>query len=85
MNIIGSFLLGIVMQLPTLSPNTRLLLATGVMGGFTTYSTFNFETLQYARQGAWAICAVYVVATFIGCILGGLAGLALGRAVAGAN
>ena len=33
------------------------------MGGFTTYSAFNQETLQYLQQGAWATAALYVAAT----------------------
>lgn len=56
-NVIGSLLLGIIMHfgLTTnlLSPTLRLTLATGVMGGFTTYSTFNYETLRYLQEGAW--------------------------------
>ena len=46
-NVIGSFLLGLLMPVgvatPLLSPTLRLALTTGVMGGFTTYSTFNSE------------------------------------------
>lgn len=53
-NVAGSFLLGLLMQLSFASdlfpPTRRLVLTTGVMGGFTTYSIFNYETLRlYAR------------------------------------
>ncbi|HET9209989.1 MAG TPA: CrcB family protein, partial [Thermoanaerobaculia bacterium] len=48
-NVIGSFLLGLILQVSLtttlISPTLRLALTTGVMGGFTTYSTFNYETL----------------------------------------
>jgi fluoride exporter len=44
-NVIGSFLLALLLQVPltaeSLPPTLRLALTTGVMGGFTTYSTFN--------------------------------------------
>jgi len=53
-NVIGSFLLGVIMQAggdtSPLSPTTRLVLGTGVMGGFTTYSAFNYETLRYVQD-----------------------------------
>ena len=46
-NVIGSFLLGVIMQAgldtTVLSPTARVVLGTGVMGGFTTYSTFNYD------------------------------------------
>src|SRR3954452_24123423 len=61
-NVLGSCLLGLIMQVPLppalLPPTLRLALTTGVMGGFTTYSTFTYETLQYLQQNDWlAACA----------------------------
>ena len=83
-NVGGSFLLGFLMHICTrLSPELRLALTTGVMGGFTTYSTFNYETTQYFREGAWAVGAVNVAATVIGCLAAGLLGLALARLIFG--
>jgi CrcB protein len=82
-NAIGSFLLGLLMQVgiatPILSPTLRLTLTTGVMGGFTTYSTFNYETIRYAQDGSWPVALANVLATFVGCLVAGLAGVALGR------
>jgi CrcB protein len=84
-NVIGSFLLGVVMQAggdaSPLSPTARLVLGTGVMGGFTTYSAFNYETLQYLQQGAWATAGLYVAATLLGCLGAGAVGLAVARAL----
>ena len=78
-NVSGSFLLGIVMHVGVttrlLSPNLRLALASGVLGGFTTYSTFNYETLQYLREGAVALGLANVLVTVAGCLLAGLAGV----------
>jgi len=82
-NLIGSLLLGVVMHLglttQTISPELRLVLGTGVLGGFTTYSTFNYETLQYLEEGAWLLGALNVAATLLLCLLGGVCGVACAR------
>lgn len=80
-NVVGSFLLGAVMHVGLttnlISPELRLMLTTGVMGGFTTYSTFNYETMEYLRQGDFSLAAVNVAATLFLCLLAGALGLAL--------
>src|SRR6476469_6128656 len=77
----GSFLIAFIMQTSAatelISPDVRLMLTTGVMGGFTTYSTFNYETTNYFRAGAWGLGVVNAGATFFGCLAAGMAGLAL--------
>ena len=82
-NLIGSFLLGAIMHVALttnwIAPALRLALTTGIMGGFTTYSTFNYETLQYLRQEAWGLVAWNLGATVVGCLAAGMAGLALAR------
>ncbi len=79
-NLAGSFLLGLLMGMaPLFSADVRLMLTTGVMGGFTTYSTFNYETTNYFRDGAWLLGATNIAATLAGCLVAGLAGLALAR------
>ena len=86
-NVLGSFLLGLLMQVglatPLLSPTLRLTLTTGVMGGFTTYSTFNYETIRYAQDGSWPVALGNILATLLGCLVAGLAGVALGRWIFG--
>jgi fluoride exporter len=86
-NVAGSFLLGALMHLGlttnVMSPTLRLVLTTGVMGGFTTYSTFNYETIEYLREGALTLAALNVGATLLLCLLGGALGLAAGRWLAG--
>jgi len=86
-NVTGSFLLGGLMHLALttglFSPTLRVALTTGVLGGFTTYSTFNYETLQYLRGGAWAIGIANIVVTVAACLAAGVGGLALAQWWAG--
>lgn len=82
-NGVGSFLLAAVMyagiESATISPTMRVVLGTGVMGGFTTYSTFSFETMKYLQDGAWAIAALYILGTVVGCLVACMAGWASAR------
>jgi CrcB protein len=86
-NVLGSFAVGLLMQVgvatPVLSPTLRLALTTGVMGGFTTYSAFNYETVRYFQDGAWRLALGNVTATLLACLLAGFAGVALGRSLFG--
>lgn len=86
-NVLGSFLLGALMHVfltTTLYPQgMRLFLTTGVLGGFTTYSTFNYETIEYLRRGAWSTAGLYLGATILVCLAAGAAGILAARAVAG--
>jgi fluoride exporter len=86
-NVIGSCLLGAIMHVglntTLLSPGARLVLGTGVMGGFTTYSTFNYETLQYLQEGAWGLAGLNVFATLVTCLIAGALGVAAARLVVG--
>jgi len=83
-NLIGSFLLGLLMQVglgsDVMTPTTRLALTTGVMGGFTTYSTFSYETLRLLQEGAWLYATLNILATFAGCLAASVLGYLLGRA-----
>ena len=78
-NIIGSALLGAILASGRMSAEARLLLGTGVMGGFTTYSTFNAEVLQRLQAGEPAKAALYFAATAALCLLGAWAGFWLAR------
>ena len=86
-NTIGSFALGVIFVLAAdrswLGGDLRLLLGTGVMGGFTTYSTFNLESLSLMEHGAWGRAALYMGATVIACLAAGALGLWLARSVRG--
>jgi len=86
-NIAGSFLLGVVMETvgdrQVVGVPWRLVLGTGVMGGFTTYSSFNLETLRLAEQGAWGRAGLYLGLTVLACLLAGLGGIFLARSIRG--
>ena len=63
-NVSGSFLLGIVFALLTAraswSPNWRYLLLIGFIGGYTTFSSFEFETLRMIQDGQTGLGLLYV-------------------------
>jgi CrcB protein len=82
-NVLGSFLIGVVQQVglsTLLIPETlRLVLAVGIMGGFTTYSSFSYETIRLLEAGSWMAATLYVVLTTALCLACCVAGLSLGR------
>lgn len=88
-NLAGSFLISVVMVLavstPYVGPSLRLTLTTGFMGGLTTYSSFNHETLRYFDERAWGMGALYMLVTGGGCLLAGALGLVVARRFAGAG
>ncbi|WP_232631485.1 fluoride efflux transporter CrcB [Methylobacterium sp. Leaf118] len=75
-NVAGSVLMGIVtgwMALRGGTPQARLFLATGVLGGFTTFSTFSLETVTLIERGEGGAALAYVLAS----LLAGIGGLVL--------
>lgn len=86
-NVLGSFLIGLVMHVgletTLLSPSARIFLTTGVLGGLTTYSTFNYETLSLAADGDWQLAIANLAITVVACLVAGALGLASGRALVG--
>lgn len=80
-NITGSFAIGLlatllVRWLP--HPNVRLLLITGLLGGYTTYSTFAFDSLTLWERGEQAASLVYMISTLVA----GFVAVSLGAALA---
>jgi CrcB protein len=86
-NVLDSFLIGLVQQVALestlISETARLALAVGVLGGFTTYSSFSYETVRLAGTGAWPAAALNVVATTALCLVGCVLGLGAGRLLLG--
>ena len=86
-NVAGSFLLSGIMHVALttnlIAPTVRLAVASGVLGGFTTYSSFNYETLACLRDGAWRLGLANIAATLFLCLAAGVAGLAAARWIVG--
>jgi CrcB protein len=81
-NLVGSFLLGAVAQAAlrgAMSQELRVVVATGILGGFTTYSSFSQEMLGGLQRGAWGWSLLYAVLTLTGGLAAGAAGTWLGR------
>lgn len=68
-NVLGCLVAGMLMALGNrhsfLSPGLRLLLFTGILGGFTTFSAFGVETVHLLQQNDFSTAGIYVIATLI--------------------
>lgn len=88
-NILGSLLIGVLavvlVERFELHPAWRLALVVGVLGGFTTFSTFSLEVVHMLDSGVWARALGYMGVSLAGCILAAAAGLYGARAVLGAG
>ena len=82
-NIIGCLVIGIIYGLSLrfiwLTPEWRLLLATGFCGGFTTFSAFALENVQLLQQSNYSTFALYSISSFVLGLLAVFAGLSLTR------
>jgi fluoride exporter len=82
-NSLGSFLIVIIMYLGAergvIPPDVRVVLTTGIMGGFTTYSTFNYETIRLFQDGAIGVGVLNIAATVFVCLLAGGLGVLVCR------
>jgi CrcB protein len=80
-NLSGSFVLGLFLTvtLGHLSVAVITPVAVGVLGGFTTFSTFAWEGFTHARTGRAGVAFAYVAVSVIGGLLAAAAGYSLGR------
>ena len=83
-NVAGSFLMGMLMLVLARHGGTRLspFLATGVLGGFTTFSTFSLDALTLYERGQVTLAAIYVAGSVALSLLAIAAGLWLARGLA---
>lgn len=83
-NIVGSFVLAFLTH-PAIgmSERMRLLVGVGLLGGFTTYSTFNLYLLEAGRGRDGAAFVAQLLGTVVGALIAGLAGWYLAGAIAG--
>ena len=67
-NVVGCFLIGLFYAWSSrlqLTAEVRLMLTTGLCGGFTTFSTFSYESLQLLQQGHYILFLLYVMASLL--------------------
>jgi CrcB protein len=85
-NLLGSLLIAFILELALLRKdvplNLQLALTTGFMGGFTTYSSFNYETTRLVLDGHAARGIANIGATLVGAFASGILGLWLARKIA---
>jgi len=81
-NAIGSLAIGFVTALALeralVAPGTRLFIITGVLGGFTTFSAFSYETFALLREGQWLAAAGYSLGSLVLGVAAVVAGYGLG-------
>jgi CrcB protein len=66
-----------------ISERARLFLATGMLGGYTTYSAFSYETVRLAQADVWLRAGANVIVTTVAALALCAAGIAAGRLVLG--
>ena len=83
-NVVGCFLITLILTIAarvTMRANLRLFLTTGIMGGLTTYSTFDWETTHFFQTGAPLSAFANIGLTLVACFVAGLLGIALANLV----
>jgi CrcB protein len=81
-NVVGSFLLGLLVAGHWFDRDLREGLGVGFLGGFTTFSTFSVQAVLEVDAGEPARAVAYVVASVAGGLVAATAGYALGRSLA---
>ena len=78
-NVVGSFLLGLVLGADRLAPDLRLAVTVGFLGAFTPFSTFAFEATDLIRNGRAPTALAYVAASVVIGLVAAATGYAVGR------
>ena len=85
-NVSGGFIMGVIVELSalkiTLTPEMRAFLTVGILGGYTTFSTFSLDCALLIERGAWASAAAYMSGSATLSVAALFAGLWLVRALA---
>lgn len=77
-NVVGSFLMGLLIAIHPGNFN-QLLLGTGFMGGFTTFSTFEMENITLFEKKEYTKLGLYIVSSALLCIVFAILGLQIGH------
>jgi len=84
-NVLGCFLIGLLMSAFEdrflTQPSLRVFLTIGILGGFTTFSTFSFETMALLRDGEILFATMNIAVSIVACIGGTAIGMYLGKAI----
>ena len=84
-NVVGCFVIGLLMSSMEerfmATPSLRIFLTIGILGGFTTFSSFSYETMALVREGDLIAGGINVVASLAICLGATWLGLGLGRYV----
>ncbi|HZY09627.1 MAG TPA: fluoride efflux transporter CrcB [Bacteroidota bacterium] len=82
-NILGCFLIGVLMVSVQdrfiVTPALRVFLAVGILGGFTTFSSFSYETISLIRDGEMFRASINVMASVTGCLVATYLGNLFGK------
>ena len=82
-NVVGSLLLGLIMEgslrSTLLSPDLRFGLTVGFLGGFTTFSTFSYETVRLLEEGSVVAAGANILLNVTVCVVAALLGIYLAR------
>ena len=82
-NVIGSFFLGVLYESGTLlwqpTAEVKAFLTIGILGAFTTFSTFSMDVIILVERGAWFTAGIYVLGSVVISVLGLVAGMVLTR------
>ena len=82
-NVIGFFFIGFLMTVFEerflVSPDLRIFLTIGILGGFTTFSTFSFETVSLLREGSYLAGTANIVFSILNCLGATWFGSAIGK------
>ena len=82
-NCLGSVLIGLLMgvfeERFAVQPALRLFLTVGILGGFTTFSTFSYETVMLFREGSYLLAWGNILLSLAACVVGCWAGYVTGK------
>ena len=86
-NVSGSLLIGAILQYAaetsTVTPELKALLTIGFCGGYTTFSTFSYETVALLKDGEWTRAGMYIAASVLLSLVATFVGFAVAREVVG--
>ncbi|HCV42298.1 MAG TPA: fluoride efflux transporter CrcB, partial [Bacteroidetes bacterium] len=81
--VLGSFLIGLLItsfeERFMMSPSLRVFLTIGILGGFTTFSSFSFETMALLRDGSYGLGLTNIVSSVIVCLGATWLGIMIGK------